>query len=485
MKLFRLFGLLALCGTTAVLAQEKGANLKPIDIAELKREEPISYEKEVLPIFEAKCTVCHSGSLLEGDYDMGTHAAVMKGGKRGKVVIPGKADESLLWLFSSHRKGPIMPPKSERNPLDSKEVAILKLWIDQGAKGPAVDERKRHQVVLSLPPVLVNPVRAVNFSPSAEVVAAGRGNQIHLFESKTGDFQATLSDPELKTADGKPANAAHISLVESMAYSPDGKTLASGSFGEVALWDVESGKLKKRIDGFADRVVTLDFNPDGTILAAGGGAPTEDGEVKLIKVEDGSIITDLPECHSDTVFGVRFSADGKLLATCGADKFVKVFEIPSGKLVKSFEGHTNHVLDVGWTPDGKKLASAGADYMIKIWDFEKGEKIRDIKGPDKQYTRLSFVGNTPTFLTAGGDANVRLYNADNGGQVRAFGGSEDFLYAVAANKDGTLVAAGGEEGLIRIYNGGNAQLIKAVIPPEPGQSSEKKPDSEEKSEKDK
>jgi WD40 repeat protein len=456
--------LLILAALAAVAADKKAAD--PIAVAPLKRAEPIRYEKDVAPIFAAKCQVCHAGKELQGKLDLGTHATLMKGGKKGPAVVPGKAEESLLWLMSSHRKKPIMPPKTESNPLSPEEVAVLKLWIDQGAKGPAVDVRSRPKVVLGLPPAVVKPVRAVAISPDKDVIAAGRGNQIHLFDAKKGTYLKSLADPALKTPKGKPAHAAHLALVDAMAYSPDGKTLASGSFREVVLWDAATGKIKKRLTGFADRVVSLDYSRDGKYLATGGGAPTEDGEIKIFDAKSGKLVTDIKNGHSDTVFGVCFSPDGKKLATAGADKFVKVFEVPGGKLLKSFEGHTHHVLDVGWTPDGKKLASAGADNLIKVWDYEKGEKVRDVQGHQKQVTRLVFLGKESQFLTASGDASVRLWKADNGGSMRQFGDNKDFVYALAASPDGSVVVAGGEEGVVRLYNGKNGQLVKAMLPPD-------------------
>src|SRR5262249_19751861 len=190
----------------------------------------------------------------------------------------------------------------------------------------------------------VTPVRAVAINADKSAVAAGRGNQIHIYNPVKGDFVKSLVDPKL----GK---SAHLSLVESLAYSPDGKLLASGSFQEVVIWNAQTGEIKHRLTGFADRVVALAFSAKGNLLATGGGAPTEDGELKVFDAETGKLVVDVKNAHSDTVFGVCFNADGKMLASCGADKFVKVFEVPSGKLVKSFEGHTHHVLDVGWKAD--------------------------------------------------------------------------------------------------------------------------------------
>jgi WD40 repeat protein/cytochrome c5 len=469
-------------------AQEKKDDKKdeypPIPVVELKMTEPVDYNKHILPIFENKCFVCHTGSVLEGKYDMGTHEKVLKGGKkRGeKVVVPGKSQDSFLFQSCARQVKPIMPPKSEE-PLNSKEVSLIKLWIDQGAKPPATMKVK-DKIALELPPVLVRPVRAVAVSPDGKLVAASRGNQVHLFELKTipaekkGDkdktdwaYSKSLVDSTLKTASGKAAKAAHVSLVESMAFSPDGKTLVTGSFQELTVWDVAKGEPKARVGGFADRVCAIAFSADGKLFATGGGAPTEDGEIRLFDTETAKPFAEVKAGHSDTVFGVAFSPDGKLLATCGADKFVKVWEVPAAagkeaKFVKSFEGHTHHVMGVGWTPDGKKLASCGADNFVKVWDYEKGEKLRDMQGHQKQVTALAFVGKTPQFVTGSGDASVRMWNADNGGTVRSFPGAPDFVYAVAASPDGNVVASGCEDGVVRVYNGTNGTLLKAALPPD-------------------
>src|SRR5262245_56871152 len=478
---------------TLAAAQEpkKDKDFPPIPTVDLKRDKPVEYGADIEPIFKNKCFVCHTGNVTEGKFDMSTYEKVMKGGgKRGnKGVVPGKSGDSFLFLACSRQVKPMMPPKTEE-PLNSQEVSLVKLWIDEGAKAPTTAEKAREKIVVNLPPALVKPVRAVAVAPDGKHVAAGRGNQVHVFEAKDppeakkGDtkkdwvFVKTLVDPDLKTPDGKEAKAAHISLVESMAFSPDGKTLATGSFQEVTLWDFETGEPLARVGGFADKVCAIAYAPDGKSFATGGGAPTEDGEVKVFAAS-GKPLYEIKGAHSDTVFGVAFGPDGTLLATCGADKFVKVFELPhegfgwplppgpkTPRQVKQFEGHTHHVMGVGWTPDGKKLASCGADNVVKIWDYEKGEKVRDMQGHQKQVTTLAFVGKTPQFLTGSGDASVRMWNAENGGNVRSFPGAPDFVYSVSASPDGTVVASGCEDGIVRVYNGTNGQLMKAALPPD-------------------
>src|SRR5262245_31412883 len=237
---------------------EKNGAASAIKVVVLDRKEAVAYEKDVEPIFVNKCQFCHSGSVKEGKFDLGTYESMMKGGKRGKPVVPGKSAESNLVKLAGRTEKPLMPPKGEE-PLTPEELAIIKLWIDQGAK-PPTGAREKAKVIVNVPPALVHPVRAVAVAPDKSAVAAGRANNIHIYDAGSGTFIRTLVDPGLVGPDKAPVKAAHLSIVESLVYSPDGKYLASGSFQEVCLWDVQTGMLRKKITGFADRVVALAFS---------------------------------------------------------------------------------------------------------------------------------------------------------------------------------------------------------------------------------
>ncbi|MBM4070040.1 MAG: NB-ARC domain protein [Planctomycetes bacterium] len=464
MRLFLILSVgILMSAPAAVLAQEKSKKIEPIKVVALNRKDPVTYEKDVEPIFLKKCTTCHSGSVKEGRLDMGSYEGLVKGGKRGTPIVPGKSDTSLLYKSAGRSAKPFMPPKGEE-PLSPEELAIIKLWIDQGAKAPTT-VRVRPKIIVGLPPANVHPVRALTVSPDKSMVAAGRGNQIHVYDAGSGKFIRSLVDPGLKMGDGKPVQAAHMSIVSAMAFSPDSKYLVSGSFQEVSFWDVKTGMLRHKITGFAHDVVALAFSPDGKLLASGGGAPTEDGEIKIFEAPTWKLIGDIKNGHSDTVYGLSFSPDSKKIATCSADKFIKVFEVPSGKFIKSFEGHTHHVLDVGWQNDGKLLASAGADSTVKVWDYEKGEQARTINAHQKQVTRLLYIGKTSQFVTCSGDQQIKFFEATNGGNIRNFGGNNDYIYAVGVSPDGAVVVAGGQEGIVRVYNGANGQLVRSLLPP--------------------
>ena len=439
---------------------------KPIPVLKLDRKDVVDFEKEIVPVLSNRCETCHGGAVKKGGYDISSYETMMKGGKKGQAIIPGKPEESLFVKLAGHVQQPIMPPKGKEEPFTPQELALVKLWIAQGAKNSTTAARTpKVGPTLGKVPERVLPVVAVALSKDKTLVAAGRGTQIHLYDAAKGGYLRPLIQPDLKDDKGVALKQAHLDVVQGLQFSPDNKLLASSGFQEVIFWDAKSGAVVRKLGGFADRVVALDFSPDGKWLATGGGAPTGDGEVKVFDVATGSLVAELKSPHSDTVFAVRFSPDGKRLATGGADKFVRLFEMPAGKLLKTFEGHANHVLDVSWKHDGKQLASAGADQTVRVWNVEAGEMAVTIAGHGKQITRAVVIGKEPHVATACGDAFVRFCKMDNAQHYRAFGGATDFLYALDVSADGTLVAAGGQEGVVRLYNGANAQVLYTLAPP--------------------
>src|SRR5690242_16159755 len=119
-----------------LLAQpENKTTIQPIEEIPLDRKDPVLFDKDIEPILIHKCLFCHSGSVKEGKLDMSCYDSLMTGGKRGQPIVPGKAAESLLIKLAGRVQKPLMPPKGE-GPLTPQELALIKLWIDQGARAP-------------------------------------------------------------------------------------------------------------------------------------------------------------------------------------------------------------------------------------------------------------------------------------------------------------------------------------------------------------
>ena len=238
--------------------------------------------------------------------------------------------------------------------------------------------------------------------------------------------------------------------------------------GRLTRWAVSPAwKLARTIGGpddaetLVDRVLSLDFSPDGTLLATGSGDPSRSGQIAIWNVADGSLVRKIDQPHSDTVFGLAFSPDGEYLASASADRTMKVFRTATGEHVHTFEGHTDHVIGVSWRANGKQLATCGADNKIKIWDFVLGEQRRTIDAGGKEITGVSFIGPGSKLVSSSGDRNVRIHNADDGAVVRTFSGASGYLFCCAATETGNMIVAGGADRVLRVWNGEDgAELLK-------------------------
>jgi WD40 repeat protein len=238
----------------------------------------------------------------------------------------------------------------------------------------------------------------------------------------------------------------------------------------VSIWDIAPKWTLERMIGtgdvnspLADRVNAIRFTPDGRQLITAGGEPSRGGEIKIWRVKDGTLVRELNNIHSDSVFALDVSADGKLLASGAADRFAKVTELNTGKVLKVFEGHTHHVLGVAWKRDQRTLLTAGADNVAKVWDASTGERRKNIEGFGKEVTAATFIGVGDEVVLTAGDGQVALVK-DKGDKVRSFSGANDYVYATAVTPDGSVVVAGGADGVLRAWNGKDGKLLAEFAP---------------------
>jgi WD40 repeat protein len=169
----------------------------------------------------------------------------------------------------------------------------------------------------------------------------------------------------------------HKQQVFCVAYSPDGRTLASGSVDEtIKLWDLKTGKERATLKGHTAGVQSVAYSPDGKTLASGG----EDETIKLWDIKTGQERATLTG-HTDWVKSVVYSPDGQTLASGSDDKTIKLWDIKTGKERATFEGHTESVFSVAYSPDGKTLASGSWDKTIKLWDVAASEAVSRVREP--------------------------------------------------------------------------------------------------------
>ena len=387
--------------------------------------------------------------------------AIAAGPDGGSVATAGDKGEIRIWDSSGDRLVAT---------IDGPGVAVLALAYspngDRLLAGCSDKTARLYDVasgkLLQTLDGLLGQIIAVAFSPDGENLAtAGAEGGLKVWETARGQGIIAFGHTAPKEAAIQPIQAVAWSAAGALITASADKTLKSWTFE--GTWSE-----RKSLGPHVFRVLSLDFNPDGTLLAAGGGEPSRSGEIKLWEVGKGMLVRSLEALHSDTVFGVRFSPDGSKLASAAADKFLKVTRVADGKELKSFEGHTHHVLAVDWKSDGKQLVSGGGDNVIKLWDFEAGEQLKTLPPAGKQVTAVRWVPGKPAVAGASGDKQVRLWNPDTGqnGQVsRSFNGPSDYVFGVAVSSDGNRVAAGGADSVLFVWNAQNGQVIRKIDPP--------------------
>ncbi|MFM9118603.1 MAG: c-type cytochrome domain-containing protein, partial [Planctomycetota bacterium] len=405
--------------TVALLARDAAAADKPtpIAIATVNHNGPVDFEKEVLPILRRSCLACHNATAKEGDLILESPQTILKGGSEGPAVVAGKGTESLLLKVAAHQAEPVMPPKGndvKAKNLSPEELGLIKLWIDQGAKGQVLGTSA--PIVWQSLPAGVNPIFAVAVSPDGQYAAASRANQIFLYHLPSKRELGRLTDPALLSGGVyKNPGVAHLDLVQSLDFNPAGDLLASGGYREVKLWrrtqNVKTGELA----GLEGAPRSLAVSGDGKFAAIA----EETGKIKVYDLSNGQVAKNLAG-HTAAATAVRFSADNTKLISGSLDKTVRVWNLadgaPAGQLETPAPVHA-----IALVAEGKQLATGGADNIIRLWDYaaltaaekpaEPLKPVKELPGHTGPITALVAANAMGTELASGSqDGTVRVWN---------------------------------------------------------------------------
>lgn len=248
--------------------------------------EDVSFSRQLAPILTRRCLGCHDNRKTEGRYALHTFEMLLKAGDSGEPpIVAGRPDDSYLFTKLIDLDVDVRMPQ-EDDPLSSQEVALFKRWIEQGARfdGPSKSDR----LVTLLPP-REHPLPPDTYRTPVPIFA--------------------------------------------ITFSEDGKSLFTGGWHELLVWDVGSGTLQQRITGLPQRIHCIKTSRDGQTLAVGGGAPGEYGEIRLVDMarlsDDASVLEqhEVLAVWEDVVLDLTFTHDGRSLIAGGADNSVRAYDV--------------------------------------------------------------------------------------------------------------------------------------------------------------
>jgi WD40 repeat protein len=307
-------------------------------------------------------------------------------------------------------------------------------------------------------------VHSVAFSPDGKRLASGGGEWQKPGELKVWDAQ---TGEEIRTLQG------HTNVVTSLAFSPDGKRLVSGSGDNtVKVWDAQTGQVIHSLQGHTGYVHSVAFSPDGKRLASGGGEWQKPGELKVWDAQAGQEICTL-QGHTGPVLSVAFSSDGKRLVSASDGHFpkpneMKVWDAQTGQVIHSLQMHSGFARGVALSPDGKRFAIGSGDYTVKVCDAQTGQEILSLQGHTRIPWSVAFspdgkrLASCSSNEIAGEPAELKVWDAQTGQETISFkhdlGGGHDA--SVAFSSDSRRIASGGIHGGAgkRAYTGGDVTV---------------------------
>ena len=289
-----------------------------------------------------------------------------------------------------------------------------------------------------------NIVHSVAFSPDGQRIVTGSYDQTaKVWEADSGQEQLTLKG--------------HSARVHSVAFSPEGQWIVTGSYDQTAkVWEAAKGSEPLTLEGHSDEIMSVAFSPDGQrILTA-----SWDGTAKLWEAAKGEEVLTLnrhgneitaalssqtAKGRSARVFSAAFSPDGRRIVTGSTEGTAKVWEAASGRELLTLKGHNDWVLWAAFSPDGQRIVTASEDQTAKVWDAASGTNLLTLRGHANEITSVAFSPDGQRIVTGSTDETARVWDAASGKQLHKLTGHSDGVWPVAFSPDGQRIVIGSRD----------------------------------------
>ncbi len=255
----------------------------------------------------------------------------------------------------------------------------------------------------------------------------------------------------------------HKDYVCRIAWSPDGRTLATASADlAIRLWNSEDGKSVNALEGHKDYVWSVVFHPREPILATA----SHDGTIKIWDARTGSPVRTIEagaHRHAWKIWCVAFHPTLNILATGGDDATVRIWDFSSGKLIKTLHGHEASVNTLEFNKGGNLLATGSLDYTIKLWDVGTWQLAHHLVGHRSSVLSLAFDPSGDLLATGNQDETIKVWDSRNGKLLRTLEGHTESLNCVAFSPRGSLLASKASDGTVRIWQAETGECRATIL----------------------
>jgi WD40 repeat protein len=377
------------------------------------------------------------------------------GDSNGEISLRSVTDGELLLSWRGHEGvmcGMAFSPNGQLLATASRH--IVKLWqigdsiaavLSHSVDSLNVDSPLRAGQLLKTWTDHTGWIRQLAFSPDGKLLAT------------VGNEDQTLRIWEIETGNCRHILTGHKGPVLSCAFHPSQAIIVSGSGDQtVKFWDTTTGDCLQTWAGQNHHIWSVAFNPTGQILATGDGG----GSIKLWHLETGECYAALTG-HIGLIYSLSISLNGQMMASSASDATVRVWDLQTGQCQRVLQEHTNDVFDVAFSPNGKTLVSGSFDHAVKFWDTQEWHCRRTWRGYSNGFCSAAELSGE-RLLTGSSDGYIRFWDLKTGTCLSQVLAHQGFAWSVAVSSVEQWLATGGEDALIKLWNLETSQCCKVL-----------------------